>query len=60
VTKPKPSSCLWIADYDLLFIAAALSVHLIHLYPAIDWNRPMNEAVHQHIPQELHDLAPES
>ena len=49
-----------IAEYDLLFIAAALRVHFIHLFPPIDWQRPMDETVHQHISQELHDLAPES
>jgi hypothetical protein len=30
------------------------------LFPPIDWKRPMDETVHKHIPQELHDLAPES
>lgn len=49
-----------IAEYDLLFIAAALRVHLIHLYPEIDWKRPMDETVHKYIPQELHDFTPES
>ena len=49
-----------IAEYDLLFVAAALRVHLIHLYPEIDWKRPMDETVHKHIPHELHGLAPES
>ena len=49
-----------IADYDALFVAAALRVHLVHLYPEIDWKRPMDETVHQHIPQELHDFTPES
>ena len=49
-----------IADYDLLFIAAALRVHFVHLYPEIDWQRPMDEIVHQHIPQALHDFTPES
>ena len=49
-----------IADYDALFVAAALRVHLVHLYPEIDWQRPMDESVHQHIPQELHDFTPES
>jgi transcriptional regulator with XRE-family HTH domain len=49
-----------IAEYDLLFVAAALRVHLIHLYPDIDWKRPMDETVRRFIPQELHSLAPES
>ena len=49
-----------IADYDALFVAAALRVHLVHLYPEIDWKRPMDESVHQHIPQELHNFTPES
>ena len=49
-----------IAEYDLLFIAAALRVHFVQLFPPIDWKRPMDETVHQHIPQKLHDLAPES
>ena len=49
-----------IAEYDLLFIAAALRVHFIHLFPPIDWKRPMDETVHQHLPQELHDFASES
>jgi transcriptional regulator with XRE-family HTH domain len=51
---------LGVAEYDLLFIAAALRVHFIHLFPEIDWKRPMDETVHQHIPQELHDFTPES
>jgi transcriptional regulator with XRE-family HTH domain len=51
---------LGVAEYDLLFIIAALRVHLVHLYPEIDWQRPMDETVHQHISQELHDLASES
>ena len=51
---------LGVAEYDLLFIAAALRVHFIHLLPPIDWKRPMDETVHQHIPQELHDFASES
>lgn len=50
---------LRVSDYDLLFIAAALRVHLIHLFPEINWQRPMNETVHRHIPQELHNLEPE-
>jgi transcriptional regulator with XRE-family HTH domain len=29
-----------IAEYDLLFIAAALRVQLIHLFPDIDWETP--------------------
>jgi len=49
-----------IADFDVLIVAAALRVHFVHLFPPIDWKRPMDETVHQHIPQELHDLAPES
>ncbi len=49
-----------IAEYDLLFIAAALRVQLAHLYPEIDWKRPMDETVHRFIPQELHGLEPES
>ena len=48
-----------IAEYDLLFIAAALRVHFVHLYPEIDWQRPMDEIVHQHIPHELHDQTTE-
>ena len=51
---------LGIADYDVLFVAAALRVHFVHLYPQIDWQRPMDETVHKHIPHELHDFAPES
>jgi transcriptional regulator with XRE-family HTH domain len=51
---------LGVAEYDLLFIAAALRVHFVHLFPPIDWQRPMDENVHQHIPHELHGLAPES
>jgi transcriptional regulator with XRE-family HTH domain len=51
---------LGVAEYDLLFIAAALRVHVIHLFPPIDWQRPMDETVHQYIPQELHGLASES
>jgi len=34
-------------------------VHHVHLYPEIDWKRPMDETVHKHIPHELHGLAPE-
>ena len=49
-----------VAEYDLLFIAAALRVQPAHLYPEIDWKRPIDETVHKYIPQELHDLAPES
>ena len=49
-----------VAEYDLLFIAAALRVHFVNLFPPIDWKRPMDETVHKHIPQELHELAPES
>ena len=49
-----------VAEYDLLFIAAALRVQVVQLLPPIDWQRPMDETVHQYIPQELHDLAPES
>ena len=48
-----------IRDHDLLFIAAALRVHFVHLYPEIDWQRPMDETVHQYIPDELHGLEPE-
>jgi len=51
---------LGIAEYDLLFIAAALRVHVVHLFPPIDWLRPMDETVHKYIPQELHDLTSES
>ena len=51
---------LGIAEYDLLFIAAALRVHFVHLFPPIDWQRPMDENVHKHIPHELHGFAPES
>jgi transcriptional regulator with XRE-family HTH domain len=50
---------LRIADYDLLLIAAALRVHLIHLFPKIDWSRPMDETIHQFIPEEKHGLSPE-
>jgi len=50
---------LGIAEYDLLFIAAALRVQVVQLLPPIDWQRPMDETVHQYIPQELHGLAPE-
>jgi transcriptional regulator with XRE-family HTH domain len=50
---------LCVADYDLLFIAAALRVQLVEVYPEIDWKRPMDETVHRHIPDELHGLAPE-
>jgi transcriptional regulator with XRE-family HTH domain len=49
-----------IAEYDLLFIAAALHVQPAHLFPEIDWERPMDETVHRFIPQELHGFAPES
>jgi transcriptional regulator with XRE-family HTH domain len=49
-----------IAEYDLLFIAAALRVQPDLLYPEIDWKRPMDETVHRFIPQELHGLEPES
>ena len=51
---------LGVAEYDLLFIAAALRVQVVHLFPPIDWKRPMDETVHKYILQELHDLAPES
>jgi transcriptional regulator with XRE-family HTH domain len=51
---------LGVAEYDLLFIAAALRVHFVHLFPPIDWQRPMDENVHKHIPHELHGFAPES
>ena len=51
---------LCIPDHDVLIIAAALRVHHVHLYPEIDWQRPMDETIHQHIPHELHGLAPES
>ncbi|MGC9943266.1 MAG: helix-turn-helix transcriptional regulator [Verrucomicrobiota bacterium] len=50
---------LRIADYDLLLIAAALRVHLIHLFPKIDWSRPMDETIHQFIPEEKHGLLPD-
>jgi DNA-binding XRE family transcriptional regulator len=49
-----------VAEYDLLFIAAALRVHFVHLFPPIDWQRPMDENVHKHIPHELHGFADES
>jgi len=49
-----------IADFDVLIVAAALRVQHSQLYPTIDWQRPMDEIIHQHIPQELHDFAPES
>src|ERR1035438_3389728 len=39
-----------IAEYDLLFIAAALRVHFIHLFPTIDWKRPMDETVQVFFP----------
>ena len=48
-----------VRDYDVMFIAAALRVHFVHLYPEIDWQRPMDETVHRHIPDELHGLEPE-
>ena len=51
---------LCIADYDVLFVAAALRVHFVHLYPPIDWKHSMDETVHQHIPDEKHGLSPES
>ena len=51
---------LGIAEYDLLFIAAALRVQVVQLLPPIDWQRPMDENVHKHIPHELHGFAPES
>jgi transcriptional regulator with XRE-family HTH domain len=50
---------LRVSDYDLLLIAAALRVHLTHLFPEIDWQRPMDETIHRHIPHELHELEPE-
>lgn len=50
---------LCISDYDLLFVAAALRVHLTELFPEIDWKRPMDETVHRHIPNELHRVEPE-
>ena len=50
---------LCLADYDLLFIAAAFRVQLPDLYPPIDWRLPMDETVHQFIPEEIHGLAPE-
>jgi transcriptional regulator with XRE-family HTH domain len=49
-----------VAEYDLLFIAAALRVQVVNLFPPIDWKRPMDETVHKYIPQELHDLTSES
>jgi len=49
-----------IADFDVLIVAAALRVQHSQLYPKIDWRRPMDETIHQHIPQELHDFATES
>ncbi len=49
-----------VAEYDLLFIAAALHVQPVHLYPEIDWQRPMDETVHKYIPHELHGFASES
>ena len=54
VSKIEPGS-IGIAEYNLLFIAAALRVHFVHLYPEIDGQRPMDEIGHQHIPHELHD-----
>ena len=51
---------LCVADYDVLFIAAALRVQLAEVYPEIDWKCPMDETVHRHIPDELHGLKSES
>ena len=47
---------LCISDYDLLFVAAALRVHFAELFPEIDWKKPMDETVHQHILDEKHGL----
>jgi hypothetical protein len=47
---------LRISDYDLLFVAAALRIHFAELFPEIDWKKPMDETVHQHIPDEKHGL----
>ena len=47
---------LRISDYDLLFVAAALRVHFADLFPTIDWQKPMDETVHQHTPDEKHGL----
>jgi transcriptional regulator with XRE-family HTH domain len=47
---------LCISDYDLLFVAAALRVHFAELFPDIDWKKPMDDTVHQHIPDEKHGL----
>jgi transcriptional regulator with XRE-family HTH domain len=46
-----------IADFDVLIVAAALRVQHVHLYPEINWQRSMDETIHQHIPDELHDFS---
>jgi transcriptional regulator with XRE-family HTH domain len=48
-----------IADFDVLIVAAALHVQHVHLYPEINWQRSMDETIHKHIPEELHDFVPE-
>jgi excisionase family DNA binding protein len=49
-----------IPDYDLLIVAAALRVSPIHLFPKIDWQRPMDETIHQFISDEKHALESET
>ena len=46
-----------VTDYDVLLIAAALKVSLNKVYPAINWQRPMDETIHTFIPEEIHGLA---
>ena len=48
-----------IADFDVLIVAAALKVRHTDLFPPIDWQRPMDETIHEHIPDELHDFSPD-
>ena len=48
-----------VTDYDVLIIAAALKVSLVQVYPAINWQRPMDETIHQFSPEEIHGLPPE-
>ena len=50
---------LCVTDYDVLIIAAALKVSLTQVYPVINWQRPMDETLHQFIPEEIHGLSPE-
>jgi transcriptional regulator with XRE-family HTH domain len=48
-----------IADFDVLIVAAALRVQHVHLYPEINWQCSMDDTIHEHIPDELHDFVPE-